>query len=201
VAARTTELRLAEDVGRAAAVNRAVAGLDAEVGWMAITDAHVTWHAGAVDALRSAALRHPRAGVLGPLLRTTDGTAIASAGALPRLRDLVRGRLDPAVVTAGPVGWLSGACLLVRRAAWDSVDGYDPRYAGSGHDPELADVDLGDRLARAGWLAVGVPAAEAAVHPYEGQGILDTYDRGLRRFVRDRYPAPSRGLLRQASSG
>ena len=50
--------------------------------------------------------------------------------------------------TRGPVGWSSAPALLLRRAALDSVDGYDPRYPA----PACDDLDLADRLARAGWL-------------------------------------------------
>jgi N-acetylglucosaminyl-diphospho-decaprenol L-rhamnosyltransferase len=54
-----------------------------------------------------------------------------------------------------PVGWLSGSCLLVRRVAFGEVGGFDERYF-----MYMEDVDLGDRLGRAGWLNVYVPSAE-----------------------------------------
>ena len=54
-----------------------------------------------------------------------------------------------------PVGWLSGSCLLVRKAAFDEVNGFDERYF-----MYMEDVDLGDRMGRAGWQNVYVPAAE-----------------------------------------
>ena len=53
------------------------------------------------------------------------------------------------------VGWLSGSCLLLRRAAFDAVGGFDARYF-----MYMEDVDLGDRLGKAGWLNVYVPSAE-----------------------------------------
>ncbi|MFC4947169.1 dTDP-Rha--alpha-D-GlcNAc-pyrophosphate polyprenol alpha-3-L-rhamnosyltransferase [Pseudonocardia sp. GCM10023141] len=196
-----TLLRLSEDVGRAAAVNRAVAGLAPDVGWVAIADPQVSWGAGALDVLLRAAAQHPRAGALGPRLRAPDGVLMGSGGPRPRLGQLVRGGVGCVPVPAGFVGWLAGTCVLVRRAAWDSVDGYDPRYAGSGTDPEPADVDLGDRLDRAGWLVVGVPSAEVTVHARERQGILETHDRGLRRYVRDRHAAPARALMAMVRRG
>jgi hypothetical protein len=39
------------------------------------------------------------------------------------------------------VGWLPAECLLLRRTALDSVDGFDPGYVDA-----LDDVDLGARL-------------------------------------------------------
>jgi N-acetylglucosaminyl-diphospho-decaprenol L-rhamnosyltransferase len=44
---------------------------------------------------------------------------------------------------------------LVRRRAFDTIGGFDERYF-----MYMEDVDLGDRLGRAGWLNVYVPAAE-----------------------------------------
>lgn len=190
-----TLLRLPEDVGRAAAVNRAVAGLDAAIGWVAIAEPHVEWGAGTLDALLAAAERTPRAGLLAPRLLLPSGVVLTSGGPPPRIGAVLRGRVVAVPVPAGPAGWVAGTCLLARRVAWDSVAGYDQRYLGAGEDPEPGDIDLGDRLARAGWLAVGVPAAEVTVHDRERQCILDTHDRGLRRYVRDRHAVPARALM------
>jgi N-acetylglucosaminyl-diphospho-decaprenol L-rhamnosyltransferase len=44
---------------------------------------------------------------------------------------------------------------LLRRSAFDQVSGFDERYF-----MYMEDVDLGDRLGRAGWQNVYVPSAE-----------------------------------------
>jgi N-acetylglucosaminyl-diphospho-decaprenol L-rhamnosyltransferase len=75
---------------------------------------------------------------------------------------------------------VAGECLLVRRAAWESVDGFDARHLGP-----VDAVDLGARLGRAGWLAVHVPAAEVVVGAGPATGMLETVDRGLRRYARE----------------
>jgi N-acetylglucosaminyl-diphospho-decaprenol L-rhamnosyltransferase len=187
-------LRLAEDVGRAAALNRAVAGLEPSVGWIVLTDPRVRWRPGALDALLAAADRHPRAGLLGPRLHAA-GAVVPSGGALPGLLAAARGRIPRAPV-AGPTGWLSTAAALVRRGAWDSVDGLDGRYLGG--PGEIGDVDLGDRLGGAGWLVVAVPDAGADVEPGDtnvcGHGILEAHAAGLHRYVRDRAHGPVRAL-------
>lgn len=188
------QLHLPEDVGRAAALDRAVAALDGDIGWIALAEPHVTWGVGALDVLLAAAARRPRAGLLAPRLCTPDGRAAASAGPIPSLADILRGRLPAVPVPDGPVGWVASTCLLARRSAWDSVDGFDARYPGTGRDPEPGDVDLGERLGRAGWLVIGVPGAEATIHAGAGQGMLDTHDRGLRRYVHDRHAAPVRAV-------
>ncbi|HEY0816705.1 MAG TPA: hypothetical protein VGE11_25790 [Pseudonocardia sp.] len=197
-------LKLAEELGRPAVVNRAIAGLDPVIGWVAVLDPGISLAPGALDVLRAAA--GPRAGLLGPQLRAPSGSVIPSCGPLPTFGALLRGRVPASGVVAGPIGWLDGRCVLVRRLAWDSVNGYDSRHAGTGTQPEPADLDLGDRLGRAGWLVVGVPEAEAVVHPIEGQGILETRGpesrgAGLRRYVRDRYRAPARTLMALARRG
>jgi N-acetylglucosaminyl-diphospho-decaprenol L-rhamnosyltransferase len=187
-------LRLAEDVGRAAAVNRAVAGLEPSVGWVVIADPRLRWRPGAVDLLLAAAARHPRAGLLGPRLRAA-GAVVPSGGPVPGVLAAARGRI-PRGASAGPTGWLSTAGILVRRAAWDSVDGFDGRYLGGPGD--IGDVDLGDRLGRAGWLVVAVPEAVADVEPgdtvEDRHGILEPHAAGLRRYVRDRAHGPARAL-------
>lgn len=64
-------------------------------------------------------------------------------------------RQEGAAIGERTAEWLSGSCLLLRRAAFEGVDGFDPRYF-----MYAEDVDLGDRLGRAGWLNVYVPTAE-----------------------------------------
>jgi N-acetylglucosaminyl-diphospho-decaprenol L-rhamnosyltransferase len=200
----TAALRLPEELGRPAVVNRAVAGLPAEIGWVAVADPWVAWAPGALDRLRAAA--PPRAGLLGPLLRDPSRRPIPSCGPRPALAALLRGRVPAQPAVAGPTGWLDGRCVLIRRLAWDSVDGYDSRYVGTATLPEPADLDFGDRLLRAGWLVVGVPDAEAVVHAVERQGILDvrgpeSRGEGLRRYVRDRYRVQARTLMALARRG
>lgn len=194
-------VRIPEDIGRAAAANRAIAGLDPAVGWVVVAGPQIEWAPGALDVLLTAADAMPRAAALGPRLRLPSGLVLPSAGPLPSLGPLLRGRIPVPRLAGGRVGWVAGAAMLLRRAAWDSVDGFDPRYCADGDGPAgLVDVDLGDRLTRAGWVAVHVPTAVATVHG-PVQGILEGNDPGLRRYVRDRYPAPVRALAALVPAG
>ena len=182
-------LRIGEDVGRGAAVNRAVAALPPDVGLVAAAPADLDWPAGVLDVLRAAAARHPRAGILAPRVLDPGG-----ARCRPRIPCRARpapcfaapGPPRPASGGEGPVGWSSAPLLLLRRAALDSVDGFDPRYPG-----RLDDLDLADRLARAGWLTVHVPSAAVAYRPTPRPDPA-----APRRYVADRAPRPVRGLLR-----
>ncbi len=168
-------LRTGGNLGYGTAVNRAVAeyldGLAECADFFVVANPDVQWGPRSIDVLLEAAARWPRAGSLGPLIRDPDGSVYPSARHLP---SLIRGgmhavvgpvwksnpwtaayrqeRLEP---SERPVGWLSGSCLLLRRAAFDEVVGFDERYF-----MYMEDVDLGDRLGKAGWQNVYVPSAE-----------------------------------------
>jgi N-acetylglucosaminyl-diphospho-decaprenol L-rhamnosyltransferase len=203
------------NLGYGSAVNRAVAQLD-EDNWVIVANPDVQWGPGSIDALLDAANRWPRAGALGPLIRDPDGSVYPSARHLP---SLIRGgmhavvgpfwkrnpwtaayrqeRLEP---TERPVGWLSGSCLLVRRSAFSRVGGFDERYF-----MYMEDVDLGDRLGKAGWLNVYVPSAEVLHHRGHSTGHdpashLAAHHKSTYIFLADRNPgwwrAPLRWTLR-----
>ena len=89
--------------------------------------------------------------VLGPFWRRNPWTAAYR-----------QERLEP---SERPVGWLSGSCLLVRRSAFNQIGGFDERYF-----MYMEDVDLGDRLGKAGWLSVYVPSAEVLHHKGHSTG-------------------------------
>ena len=214
---RVTLLRIGENVGYGTAANRAVTGLPREVGWVLVANPDIVLDPGALDALVAAARRWPRAGSLGPLIRTA-GAVYPSARLQPSLGRGIGHALFAIVWPANPwtrayrqegavaertAGWLSGSCVLLRRAAWDSVDGFDPRYF-----MYFEDVDLGDRLGRAGWLNVYVPGA-AVEHtgghaterdPATSARMLAAHHRSAYRFLADRYRgarfAPLRVALR-----
>lgn len=211
------------NLGYGTAVNRTVAKLcdsgewdrfDRE--WVIVANPDVQWGPGSIDALLEAAARWPRAGALGPLIRDPDGSVYPSARHLP---SLIRGgmhamlgpvwprnrwtrayrqeHLDP---SERPVGWLSGSCLLVRRSAFDQIGGFDERYF-----MYMEDVDLGDRLGKAGWQSIYVPTAEVLHHKGHSTGRdpgrhLAAHHRSTYIFLADRntgfWRAPLRWTLR-----
>jgi N-acetylglucosaminyl-diphospho-decaprenol L-rhamnosyltransferase len=94
------------------------------------------------------------------------------------------------------VGWLSGSCLLVRRSAFSQVGGFDERYF-----MYMEDVDLGDRLGKAGWLSVYVPSSEVLHHKGHSTGHdpashLAAHHQSTYIFLADRYSGWRRAPLR-----
>ena len=95
-------------------------------------------------------------------------------------------------------GWLSGSCLLLRWKAFESVGGFDERYF-----MYMEDVDLGDRLGRAGWQNIFTPTAEishakghaAGEHP---EKMLPAHHDSAYRFQADRHPGLIHAPLRAA---
>jgi len=159
-----------ENDGYGAGVSAAVEALPSDTDFVLISNPDVVLHAGSLDALVACALRTPEGASFGPRILDLEGAVYPSARNLPSLRSgvghAVLGRAWPGNPWSRAykadrlsdrertAGWLSGACLLVRRDRWDEVGGFD-----HGFFMYFEDVDLGARLGRAGWKNVYVPSA------------------------------------------
>jgi N-acetylglucosaminyl-diphospho-decaprenol L-rhamnosyltransferase len=162
---------LDENVGFGRAVNLVAERSTAP--WIAPANADIEVRPGALRALLDAGDRCPRAGVLAPRLELPSGetqhsvyafptipfTALFNVGFHRRFGDqlCLEGFWDPA--RERDVDWAIGAFLAVRRAAWDAAGGFDDQqwmYA--------EDLDLGWRVARAGYTTRYVPSARVLHH-------------------------------------
>lgn len=207
-------LRTGANLGYGAAANAGVAVLDPDIDWIVVINPDVVLGAGAIDELLAAAERHPSGGAFGPLITTPDGVVYPSARHLPSIGAGVghalfgwwwptnpwtrEYRQDGAAPVERRAGWLSGSCLLLRRQAFAQVDGFDPAYF-----MYFEDVDLGYRLARAGWSSVYCPSARATHqggHSTEraAAAMADAHHRSAYRYLSRRYSAPWQAPLRLA---
>lgn len=196
-------VRTGGNIGYGAGINHAVAELDPSIEFVVVANPDLRWNAGTIDALLSAAARWPNAGAFGPLVRELDGSVYPSARELPSLLGGTVHAVLGTVWRANPwtrryqqrdelaereVGWLSGSCILVRRKAFDAIGGFDGRYF-----MFMEDVDLGDRLAKAGWSNVYVPAAEvthAKSHAVSRSPelMLPAHHASVYKYLADRHP-------------
>jgi GT2 family glycosyltransferase len=126
--------------------------------------------------------RHPGVGAVGPRITNTDGTVQASARRFPDFTTAIAGRSSWLTrvlprnplsrhnlpgMDAGPgevmdVDWVSGACMMVRRAAFDEIGGMD-----EGFFLYWEDADFCRRLAAAGWRTQYWPAV-SVLHTASG---------------------------------
>ena len=212
--AEVTLARTGGNLGYGAAANVGARCLDPGIEWLVVANPDVVFSAGSIDELLSAAARHPDGGAFGPLITTPDGVVYPSARHLPSIGAGIGHALlgwwwptnpwtrtyrqDAATPTERPAGWLSGSLLLLRRKAFDEIGGFDPGYF-----MYFEDVDLADRLARAGWRSVYCPTARVihtGGHATERDPgpMAAAHHRSAYRYLAGRYPAAWQAPLRWA---
>jgi N-acetylglucosaminyl-diphospho-decaprenol L-rhamnosyltransferase len=154
-----------------------------------ILNADVVLTAGASEAMANRLHSGSRVAVVGPRI-FSRGELQLSARAFPSLRTgilgrrsfltrlLVRARRYPsefrhAQQGGGRVDWVSGACMLVRRSAFDAVGGFD-----EGYWMYWEDADLCRRLVDQGWEVQFEPSAVA----HHATGASGVSARTIRAF-------------------
>jgi N-acetylglucosaminyl-diphospho-decaprenol L-rhamnosyltransferase len=163
--------------------------------WIAAANADIAIHPETLSALLAAGASDPGAGIIAPALVLPDASiehsvhpfpglgpslalGLGLARVIPRLarRLALDGHWDQAM--ARTADWAHGAFLMIRRTAFDQVDGFDPQqflYA--------EDLDIAWRLSRVGWHTRYQPAARvdhvraAAISQFYG----DERDRKAQR--------------------
>jgi len=196
-----------EPLGFGANLNRGFARTTAELVVAANPDA--VPGPGAIAALRSFMVEHPRCGVAGPRMEFPDGTWQPSRRRFPTVTGTIVRRTPLRLVVpqrahfhldSGPptepveADWMLGGFLMLRRSMLDQLGGFDEGFRLYGED-----IDLQYRAMRAGWERWYVPAA---VVRHEHQAETDKrwltrrtlwHWAGIVRFVR-KHPERLRAL-------
>jgi N-acetylglucosaminyl-diphospho-decaprenol L-rhamnosyltransferase len=173
LAARLDGVRLvenAENVYLSPAWNQGAELTDAP--YLLFLNPDTEWWNGTLADLVAVAREHPRAGIVGPLVRNMDGSLYPTGRPFPGMADAVghaflggvapgnrftrRYRLaDWDRRTEREVDWVSGCCMLMPRAAFDAVGGFDESFLLYGEE-----LDIATRLHAKGWSVLFTPEAE-----------------------------------------
>jgi N-acetylglucosaminyl-diphospho-decaprenol L-rhamnosyltransferase len=195
--------------GFATAVNQGIRATAAPFVLLLNPDAEIL--SGTLAGLLKVAGDHPRTGAIGPVVRDPDGGIYPSARKVPTISEALghafigpfkpENRFTRAYTMADwdhrserEVEWVSGSCMLLRRAALDEVGLMDEEYFFA-----VEDVDLCTRLRQAGWDVLFTPELEVVHQVGISRGrskrITLEHSRGIYRyFVKFRSPGWRAGL-------
>jgi N-acetylglucosaminyl-diphospho-decaprenol L-rhamnosyltransferase len=198
-------LAMSRNLGYGLAMNEAVKAMPSSVSWVLISNPDVRIAAGTIDELVAAGELDEHIGAIGPAVRNEDGSVYPSARAIPSLRTGVGHALfanlwaenpwttaylrdSHGELTTRDAGWLSGSCVLVRRTVFERIGGFDPAYF-----MYFEDVDLGNRIGKAGFRNVYWPEASithlgARSTTTESDAMVRAHHVSARRFLASRYP-------------
>lgn len=209
-------LETGANLGYGGGINQG-AGLGLGEPWLLVANPDLEFEPGSIDELISVAESTAVVGMVGPLIRTPQGEVYPSARRLPSLRHGVGHALLGRVWPTNPwtrgyladradpprrrqSGWLSGSCILLPRAVFDAVEGFD-----DGYFMYFEDVDLGARIGKAGYAVVYAPSA-SVVHVggvstrEASRAMIAAHHRSAYRYLSRRYRAwylaPLRLVLR-----
>jgi N-acetylglucosaminyl-diphospho-decaprenol L-rhamnosyltransferase len=130
------------------------------------------WWTGTLADFVEIARTHSRAGIVGPMVRNTDGTVYPSGRQIPSVVDAAGhafiGPFAPGNrfsmryrmqgwdrTTEREVDWVSGCCMLLPRKVFDEVGLLDESFLLYGEE-----LDLATRLRGAGWSVLFSPRVE-----------------------------------------
>lgn len=156
--------------------------------------------AGLVGRLADWMDAHPEVGAVGPRILNDDGSVQASARRFPDFTAVVAGRsswltrtlprnplsrrnlpaLDADPSTPMEVDWVSGACMMIRRSAFEQIGGMDEDFF-----LYWEDADFCRRLANAGWRVMYLPTV--ATEHIGGRSSMHAADPSLVAFHRSAY--------------
>jgi N-acetylglucosaminyl-diphospho-decaprenol L-rhamnosyltransferase len=215
VAARFPHVRLVRsdsNLGFAGGINRAASEASGRSLLVLNPDAYL--ESGALNQLLEWLETHPKAALVGPSLRYPDGRRQSAAFAFPDLvqtaldlfpvnrlmESRINGRLNGA--TPHQVDFALGACMLIRRQAWEDIGPLD-----TGYFMYVEEVDWCRRAKRRGWeiwqqpRAVAVHHGGAATRQQPDAMLAALWRSRLRYFERYADPVTNRLLRRIVNAG
>ena len=198
------------NLGLSRAIDRGVAATAAS--WLLLVNPDTRLAPGSLARMLETAGADLTIGCVGPHLRNSDGSEYPTGRRFP---SILVGAVHAALGTVWPgnpatrryhladldrsrpvqVDWVSGACMLVRRAAYEAAGRFD-----AGYFMYFEEMDFCLRLAKAGWRVVYDPGAEVT-HILGGSTRRAPYrkvwnhHRSALRFYRRRYAGDPRRLL------
>ena len=202
-----TLLENAENVGFAGAANQGIRL--ARGRHVLVLNPDTAVHEGAVGTMIRYLDTHPAVGAVGARLLESDGSLQYSCRRFPGYFTVFFGRYGvlTRILPGNPasrdylyldwdhrevreVDWVSGACLMVRRAVVERVGAFD-----EGYFLFVEDMDWCRRIRHAGWAVVYLPAAVVTHHIGVSRGAVPAWvvrarHRGMLRYVRKHFGAP-----------
>jgi N-acetylglucosaminyl-diphospho-decaprenol L-rhamnosyltransferase len=157
------------------------------------------WHGTLADYV-AVARANPRAGLVGPMVRNSDGSTYESGRLFPSVTDAVGhaflGTLRPDNpftrryhldgwdrTTERAVDWISGCCMLVPREAFEEVGPLDEGFLLYGEE-----LDLATRLREAGRTVLFTPEVEIVheigVSTGRSRRIIRMHSQSMLRYYR-----------------
>ena len=145
---------------------------DTDSPWILFLNPDAELWAGSLDGFVKVGESHPDVAVLGPVVRNADGTLYESGRGIPSVTQAVGHafvgafrsdnrftrayrQADTDRLAEREVDWVSGACMLVRRKAFEQVGRFD-----EGFFLYAEELDLTTRLRDAGWKVLYTPELE-----------------------------------------
>ena len=135
----TMLIRAPSTTGYAAAAHLGVARASGET--LIICNADTEFHPGSLERLQTA-LNDGSVGIAAPRLLNMDGSLQPSWARFPSFGSEWTGSLDRSEVSHAETGthvvsWVGGACIALKRATWDALNGYNPDIMFYGEDTDL----------------------------------------------------------------
>lgn len=191
--------------GYGGAINRVVQTLPEQFSILLISNPDVRLEPDAVARICETTLSESTYGSVGPKILNLDGSIYPSARAIPSISNGIGHALFANLWPRNPwtasyhtqsrssndaveTGWVSGACLGIRRETFESLHGFDDKYF-----MYFEDVDLGYRLKKTGYRNIYLPSA--VVTHIGGEStknvkakMLTIHHESALRFIKLRYP-------------